>query len=204
MIRNSRLLVGLGLVGIIAAGLIAPSRVRATTEQPDYDILDRLDAGVVVRRYGARLAAATDAAAGDDSAAFRRLAGFIFGGNRSADGASRRVAMTTPVEVAPADRTRPMTMRFFMPRSFTADTLPVPADPAVRIETVAAETVAVLRFAGSTREVALARQRQALFAALASSPWQADGEPHAYFYDAPFVPLGLRRNEVVVRVRPRD
>lgn len=195
--RDNRLLIGFGLAGVIAAGLIAPGRARATTEQPPYDVLARVD-GVVVRRYGERLAAITEAAAGDDGLAFRRLAGFIFGGNA----ASARIAMTAPVAVAPAGGER-VTMRFFMPRRFTADTLPAPRDAAVRIETVPAETVAVLRFGGSSREEALARHRARLLAVLAASEWQADGEPHAYFYDAPWVPIGLRRSEVAVPVRAR-
>ena len=65
--------------------------------------------GVEIRRYGPRIAAETTVAADEEaarSAGFRRLAGYIFGGNHQV----RRIAMTAPVaeqvDRAPARRSR--------------------------------------------------------------------------------------------------
>lgn len=201
--RERNLLIGLGLAGLIGAGLIAPSRARASAEQPSYDVLDRLEDGVVIRRYGPRLVAETDVPGDDDTRAFRRLAAYIFGGNRDDDGISQKIAMTAPVEVGPAGVGRPQTMRFFMPARFTRSSAPTPDNPQVRLVDMPAETVAVLRFAGSGRGEAAAKMRARLLDALAASPWAPDGDPVMYFYDAPWVPLPLRRNEIAVRAVPR-
>lgn len=201
--RDRTLLIGLGIAGLIGAGLVAPSRARATAEQPSYDILDRLGDGVVVRRYGPRLFAETDVPGEDDGRAFRRLAAYIFGGNRDDEGVTQKIAMTVPVEVGPAGVGRPQTMRFFLPPRFTRATAPTPDNPQVRIVEAEAETVAVYRFSGSGRGDSASKMRARLLDALAQSPWAPEGDPVMYFYDAPWVPLPLRRNEIAVRVSPR-
>lgn len=188
------------MAGVIGAALIAPGRAREAAEQPAYDIVDRLEGGVVIRRYGARLAFETPMGVMD--AAFRRLAAFIFGDNRAPGGGSRKIAMTVPVEVGPVGLDGPRAMRFFAPERLTRETLPEPLDPSVRIVDVPAETVAVRRFGGSGNDEAARRRRAELLDALVGSRWIADGDPVFYFYDAPWVPLPLRRNEIVVRVRP--
>jgi hypothetical protein len=198
--KDKRLIVGLGLAGLVAAGLIAPSRARARAEQPAYDLLERLESGVVIRHYGPRLAARTPMAQDDDGPAFRRLAAFIFGGNRGKAGAGEDIGMTSPVEVGPVGLGVDGTMRFFMPARFTADSLPQPDDARVTIEQLPAQTLAVLRFAGSGRGEAAAKWRARLLDALASSTWRPKGEAMMFFYDAPWVPGPLRRNEIVVEV----
>lgn len=197
------MLIGAGLAGVLGAALIAPGRARSAAEQTAYELLDRLDGGIVVRRYGARLAFETAMHGGVADPAFRRLASYIFGANRKLDGDAEKIAMTVPVEVGPIGMGTPETMRFFAPARFSAGTLPQPIDPAVRVIEVPAETLAVKRFAGSGVGRAAERRRAELLDALAHGPWVADGNPAMFFYDAPWVPLPLRRSEVVVRVRRR-
>lgn len=194
------MLVGLGLAGVLGAALIAPGRARRSTEQPGYDVIDRLADGIVVRRYGPRLAYET-AMGGVMDAAFRRLAGYIFGDNRGLDGRPEKMTMTIPVEVGPIGIGAARAMRFFAPERFTRDTLPVPLDTSVRIVDVPGETLAVRRFAGSGAGDAAFHHRAALLDGLNGSAWIADGDPAFFFYDAPWVPTPLRRSEVVVRVR---
>lgn len=200
---NRTMLIGAGLAGVIGAALIAPSRARSANEQPDYELLDRLDGGVVVRRYGARLAIETAAHGGVTDSAFRRLAGYIFGANRGLNGEPEKIAMTVPVEVGPIGIGASQTMRFFAPARFIATTLPEPQDATVRVVERPAETLAVRRFAGSGTGRAAQRHRAELLDALAGSRWAVDGDPSMFLYDAPWVPLPLRRSEVVVRVRAR-
>jgi hypothetical protein len=73
--------------------------VRDGTEEPRFEVIDRVGA-VEVRRYGPRLAAETLVASASETAArsegFQRLAGYIFGGNQ----ASAKIAMTAPVAQA--------------------------------------------------------------------------------------------------------
>lgn len=189
--------------------------VRDGTEEPAYEVVGLVN-GAEVRRYGPRLAAEVTVG-GDEVAArsegFSPLARFIFGANEGA----AKVAMTAPVAQAPAEKiamTIPVvqgranggewTIRFFMPSQYTEETLPRPKDERVRIITVPGETYAVLRFRGSTGPDAVAAQKQRLMAALATGPWAAAAEPEAWFYDPPWTIPNLRRNEVVVRVAPRE
>ena len=205
MTRSNRtLLVGLGLAGVLGAALIAPGRARRAAEQPAYDVIDRLDGGIVVRRYGARLAFETPMGGGVMDSAFRRLASFIFGENRAVDGEPAKIAMTVPVEVGPIGIGAGQAMRFFAPGTYTHATLPVPLDPSVKVIDVPAETLAVKRFAGSGAGEAAGRHRAELLDGLNGSRWVADGDPAFFLYDAPWVPLPLRRSEVVVRVRRAD
>lgn len=187
--------------------------VRDGTEEPRFDVIDRAGA-VEIRRYGPRLAAETTFAAESETAArsegFRRLAGYIFGGNQGA----ARIAMTAPVAQAPERiaMTAPVgaargadgwTIRFFMPASSTRATLPVPNDTRVTLVEAPAETVAVLRYAGVPSAAAAAEQRARLLAALGATRWQAAGEAFDWFYDPPWTLPPLRRNEAVVAVTPR-
>jgi hypothetical protein len=218
-----------GVVGIASAVLLGACSViglRSGTEEPSFEVVDRFGA-VEVRRYGPRLAAETLVDGPEDSArnaGFRALAGFIFGANRPAS----RIAMTAPVaqERAAQERTAPepagperiaMTapvaqqaaaadrfhIRFFMPASFTRETLPVPSDPAVRIVEIPPATVAIRRFSGRPTPDAVAARRAELMAALDASPWQASGPDEAWFYDPPWTLPPARRNEVAVPVTRR-
>ena len=127
-----------------------------------------------IRRYGPRIAAETTVDADNEAAArnagFRALAGYIFGGNHE----SAIIAMTAPVTQEPSDArsgqkiamTAPVAqavaaddawvIRFFMPADHSMETLPAPNDPAVKLVTVPAETVAVLRFTGDRGPEAVA------------------------------------------------
>ena len=109
--------------------------------------------------------------------------------------------MAAPVEAAQAG-TR-VAMRFFLPRSVTRATAPEPADPRVRVVEVPGETLAVLRFSGSTDDGRIAERKGALLRELRGSAWGPAGEPVFFGYDPPFTPPFLRRNEVAVAVRRR-
>jgi hypothetical protein len=180
-----------------------------TEEQPPYTVVDRV-AAVEIRRYGARLAAKIEIEAGDErrpaNAAFRALARYFGGANRTkpARGAasgrhgSERLDMTAPVQMTRGGART--VMRFFMPKGYTRDTAPEPADRRVRVVAVPEETLAVLRFSGRMRASAFATQAETLAAALEGSSWIVSGDPAALIYDPPWTLPFLRRNEVAVPV----
>ncbi len=187
--------------------------VRSGTEQPRYDVVAHLADGVEIRRYAPRLAAETTVDGTEYSArstGFRRVAGYIFGGNRG----GARIAMTAPVAVAPAGEriamTAPVaqardpdgrwTIRFFLPAGLAEADAPVPNDDRVRIVAVPAETMGVLRYTGSTSADAVARARARLLAALSGSAWTPQGEAVSWFYDPPWTLPPLRRNEAAIPV----
>lgn len=173
--------------------------VRHGTEEPPYTVEQRTD-GVEIRRYGPRVAAETTVTAGEEAArgkGFRRLAGYIFGGNHT----DTKIAMTAPV-AQQAESNGDWVIRFFMPADKTMESLPRPDDPTVRLVTVPAETVAVRRFTGSGSPAAIASQTASLMHTLGNAGLEPAGEPVAWFYDPPWTVPMLRRNEVAVSVPP--
>ncbi|RTL65644.1 MAG: heme-binding protein [Hyphomicrobiales bacterium] len=178
-------------------------------EEPRYAVIATLPAAVEVRQYDARPAAAVTVEKGGDAGrgeAFRLLFAYIAGANTSGS----RLAMTAPVKVQEPTRlamTAPVQvnetagetrMLFFLPGAVSADAAPVPTDPRVKIVTQPPETVAVLRFSGTTRGVD--EKRKALIETLAGTAWKPQGEPYFMGYDPPFTIPFLRRNEVAVAV----
>lgn len=195
----------MALLASLATAACSVIGVRTGTEEPAYIVVGQAGA-VEIRHYNARAAAETTVDAGEMAArseGFQRLAGYIFGRNAGA----AKIEMTAPVAqsvtvamTAPVAQDGPV-VRFFLPATLTAATAPRPLDNRVRIVTVPAETVAVLRYAGSTRPEAVAEQQARLVAVLAGSPYQAEGTPFSWFYDPPWTLPPFRRNEAVMRVR---
>jgi hypothetical protein len=203
------------MIGILA-GLGGVVGIRAGTEEPRFTVVEHVGA-VEIRHYGPRLAAETTVSGSDEAArneGFRKVAAYIFGGNT----AKSSIAMTAPVAQSAASEKIAMTapvaqtaggpgawrIQFFMPARYTRHTLPTPLDPSVRIVEVPAQDFAVLRFSGSRTGPAVSARQKELAAAIASSPWRANGEPSAWFYDPPWTPPFLRRNEVATPVVRQD
>lgn len=201
----------MSLLGTLLVSACSVVGIRSGTEEPRYEVAGHVGPAEL-RTYAPRLAAETVVSGASGSArgeGFRRLAGYIFGGN--AGGA--RIAMTAPVAQAPGERiamTAPVSqapaaegwsIRFFLPADLSDP--PAPRDARVRVVTVPAETVAVLRFSGVATEAAAAAQRERLLALLAPSGWTPSGPPVTWFYDPPWTLPPLRRNEIAVPVTQR-
>ena len=188
--------------------------VRSGTEEPAYQSVASVG-GIDIRLYGERIAAQTVVTGNSDAArnqGFRRLAGYIFGGNaqrssiamtapvsQAGSGRSQTIAMTAPVAQTPSGTDR-WTVQFFMPAAYAMAELPVPNDPTVELGVVPAETYAVVRFSGVGSVRAVETHKAQLLAGLNGSGWSARGEPVVWFYDPPWTLPPLRRNEVAVRV----
>ncbi len=188
--------------------------IRSGYEQPPYEVVTALDDNIEIRAYAPRVAAEATVQGQEDrdgrNAAFRLLFDYITGANRSNNeiamtapvetgSASEEVSMTVPVETA-GEGASGMRMRFFLPAAYSADSAPTPSDPRVRVVELPPQTVAVLRFNGSSGEDAIAAKTETLLAALDNTSYQAAGEPFALFYDPPWTLPFFRRNEVVVEV----
>lgn len=188
------------LVRQVADGAASVVGVRSGTEEPHYDVEATVN-GVEIRRYGTRISAQTAVTGTVESAreqGFRRVAAYIFGGNHT----DSKIAMTAPVAQEPGP-SGSWAIRFFLPKSWTRETLPEPDDPAVELVTLPAETFAVLRFTGLPRQSEVERRTEELQRSLHGTGFEPDGSPVAWFYDPPWTVPFLRRNEVAVRVNPR-
>jgi hypothetical protein len=205
----------LTLLTAFALGACSVVGIRSGTEEPKHAVVEKIDAGVEIRRYDSRLAADVLVGGAEEearSAGFRKLAAFIFGDNRG----RRSIAMTAPVAQAataePIAMTAPVAqapsaggqwrIRFFMPSQYSKATLPEPTDPDIRIVELASETTAVIRFSGVASVESVHAATDRLRQALAGGRWRVIGEPEAFFYDPPWTLPPLRRNEVGVAVAP--
>ena len=134
---------------------------------------------------------------------FQMLAGYIFGGNRSA----LKLEMTTPVTQAPVSlpMTAPVTqaateggyrVHFVMPPGYTLSTLPVPNDARVTLCEVPPQRVAVRRYSGRWTDENYAQHLGELRDALRTAGIAAHGTPILSRYNGPYVLPFLRRNEI--------
>ena len=139
----------------------------------------------------------------DNGGGFRLLFAYITGANRARD----TIPMTAPVITS---STIPMTspvisgggmMSFMLPAGMAADRVPEPTDDRVRIETVPARELAVVRFSGRARPADVAAAAARLAEELAKAGIAVQGTPFLMRYNAPMTPGFLRRNEVAVEIR---
>ena len=184
-----------GALGQVAEAGGSIVGVRNGTEEPPFTV-ERRVGGVEIRRYDSRIAAETTIDADEEKArneGFRRLAGYIFGGNTT----KTKIAMTAPV-AAQRGAGGEWVIRFFMPSEHSMDTLPMPKDDRVRLVRVPAERVAVLKFSGTASLEAIATRTDELLNTLRDNNIKTKGTPFSWFYDPPWTLPFRRRNEVVV------
>ena len=188
--------------------------VNVGTEQPRYNVVERLGEAIEVRQYPTRIVAETtvdtrnsDNPRGDAFRGF--VAGYIFGANKErqkidmtspveVSSSGTQIAMTTPVEVNKSDGV--LVMRFFMPAKYTMDKMPEPSDPRVKLIEVPPSMVAALQFSGSTNDAAVAARAAELTKVLQSKKWKIVGPITTLFYNPPWTIPFLRTNELAVPV----
>ncbi len=183
-------------------------------EEPQYKVLKDFGDGIELRQYSGILIAETEvAAANADEAgnlAFKRLGGYIFGGNQK----KQSIAMTAPVSQAKSEKiamTAPVSQRqaedgkwlvsFVMPEKYTLETLPIPNDKSVYFKEVPARKVLAIRFSGRWTDENFAAHENLLMASVKSNQLKAIGEPWTARYNPPFMPGFMRRNEVMIELR---
>ncbi len=202
----------------VVESLVAVVGIRVGTEEPEYT-RRQLTHAVEIRSYGPRIAAETTVVDDEERArnvGFRRLAGYIFGGNQRNQTISMtapvsqhsprggaQIAMTAPV-VQTASPDRGWVIRFFMPSKWTMETLPTPNDDQVRLVTVPPETVAVLQFTGDRSPKSVAARSAELLKAIKDRDIAPTGKADAWFYDPPWTLPCRRRNEVAMPVEPES
>jgi len=124
---------------------------------------------------------------------FRKLAGYIFGGNET----NTSISMTSPVHMDINDSVS--SMSFVMPSSYSEDNLPKPNDPDVRIQKTSDEYVAVIRFGGFASDKDLIFYSAKLQNILEEKGITYYGHARFLGYNPPFQLVG-RRNEIIVSV----
>jgi DNA gyrase inhibitor GyrI len=208
------MLVGLGIVAAAGLGLWigASLWVKRGVEEPPFERVST-DGEVEVRRYAPTIVAVTEVEGEREAAlneGFRRLAGYIFGKNRSqakiamtapvSAARSEKIAMTAPVSAAPSGSDS-FRVTFTMPGSYTLGTLPIPDDGRVRLEVEPARDVAVIRFSGWAGTRAVDAHTRALRTWAERQGLDTVGPPTLAQYDPPFSMPLMRRNEIQLELR---
>ena len=187
----------LGLAILVACAFSLGGYVLAVEEPAFSRVL--MDGPYEVRDYPAVVVAETLASGGQKEAAsegFRRLAGYIFGGNKS----RRNIAMTAPVgQTLSADG---WVVRFTMPSAYSMDTLPEPNDPKVHLRVLPPTRFAVLQFSGLARKDDVATKTAELEKLAGTHHLRANGPASLAQYDPPWTPWFMRRNEVMIPIAP--
>ena len=169
-------------------------------EEPEFEVLQSHD-DYEVRRYVPHIVAEVDVA-GDDGdpgrAAFRILAGYIFGDNE----AETKMSMTAPVtsQAVGDDEKALYTYAFFMESEYTMETLPKPVDTRIRLVEKPARVIAARRYSGRWSASNYHKNEAALMAALADDGVVLAGEPYLARYNSPFTLWFMRRNELLVEI----
>ncbi len=187
-------------------------------EEPDYEVLSRSD-DYEIRRYSAFNVAEVElpARSGNvDNQAFRILAGYIFGNNRSrarigasgslessTDNESIKMAMTAPVMSADSDAgDNSAVIAFVMERRFSLDELPEPIDSRIRLRRQPPRVMAVREYSGRWTPENFQENKDSLLQALERDGVSTRGPAILARYNSPFTPWFLRRNEVMIQVEP--
>lgn len=210
------LLSGALLIGIIA--MLVFVYVIQNVEKPNYQVVVQ-DGDFELRDYPPLVVAEVSGSGSRQqslSSGFGPLARYIFAKERGGE----RIAMTAPVQqralaadekiamTAPVTQT-PMndgnwTVQFIMPAEYGLKDLPPPGNQQVRLDQIPARRVAAVRFSGRTNDQAIAEQQARLETWLAERGLESRGEPIYAYYNDPFTPGPLRRNEDMFEVSPQQ
>ena len=108
--------------------------------------------------------------------------------------------MTAPVSQAKAEEGA-WKVAFYMPADMTMKTAPKPKNEAITMREVKYGKMAAIRFSGRSTDSNINEHDEELKAYLKKNNIKFDEEKRLLaFYDAPYVPWFLRRNEVLYPV----
>lgn len=170
-------------------------------QEPDYQLVKQ-EPPFELRTYEKFVVAETLVQGDFDSAGrqgFRRVAGYIFGGNRGADGASKKIAMTAPVTVEPM--IGGWKLWFVMPKEYGLQDLPAPESAEVNLREVPAHRVAAIRFSGFTTAASIQENTERLQQWMSAQGLAPLGPPQVARYNDPFTLPWNRRNEILIPVQ---
>ena len=183
-----------GMRRLLTALLLGVSSMPSmATEIPDYQVVTE-DGKFEVREYPELTLVRTASGEGD----FMRLFRYISGANES----EQKIAMTAPVLMKHEGENKGMS--FIVPREVAAARVPAPQDAAVETDAMPAGRFAVYRYSGGRNEANEREALEKLRAWTKERNIETAGEPMFGYYDPPWIPPFLRRNEVMLRIsRPQ-
>jgi len=202
---------------ILTSGLVvfaaAFSSFAFAIEKPEYEVIV-VDGPVEYRLYQSFIVAETeivDVESWKDASSegFRRLFKYITGDNNGEE----KIAMTAPVQQSKLqaedvrfNQAEPLTgqsgwtVSFMLPSMYSMVDVPTPEDERIEIRIVPEKLVAAIRYSGRWTTRNFDKYESRLMAALLEGNVEVLGESETAFYNPPFVPPFMRRNEILVEV----
>ena len=146
-----------------------------------------------VRDYPALTVVETPLSGPGGDAGFGRLFRFITGRNEG----WQKIAMTTPVFMSGDDASR--TISFVLPSNLESGRIPKPADASLSVREIPPGRFAVLRFSGGRSAQHEAAALGQLKTWMAAEGLSVTSQPVFGYFDPPWTPSFMRRNEVMLR-----
>ncbi len=201
---------------LLASLFLGGCSIVAKTPEPSWKSV-RKDGNIEIRAYDPMIAAEVTTAGKRDDAineGFRILAGYIFGGNSGQQSIEmtapvtqqpdvsqgQKIAMTAPVTQEAGENQNEWKVSFIMPAEYTLSSLPKPNDSRIKFITIPAYKAAVIRFSGFNTDNNLISHKTELMTWVADNKITTDGEPVYAFYNPPWTPPFMKRNEVIVKI----
>lgn len=167
-------------------------------ETARYEVLDS-DGDIEIRAYPALLVAEVTRTGPRDQAVrsgFGPLARYIFAKGREGE----KIAMTAPV--TQKDDGGTWTIQFIMPSTYDLEHLPKPTGSDVQLRELPALRRAAIRFSGWWSDELFSAKNAALRDWLARNGMTPSGTPTFAYYNDPFTPGFMRRNEILYDLTP--
>ncbi len=131
------------------------------------------------------------------SSGFRKLAGYIFGGNDQ----NKSIAMTAPVRMEMSKKGSAMS--FVMPEKYDMASLPKPKDATIEIKQSEEVYAAVIAFGGYANDEKINDYKNQLVALLQKKNIKIIGPFNFLGYDAPYQFIG-RKNEICIPIEWKE
>lgn len=178
-------------LGVLAAGCFTS---RAGYASAPYTVRSS-DGPFEIRDYPSLNIAATSTGADGSDNGFMRLFHYISGDNSD----HGKISMTTPVLMIPGATQE---MAFVLPETYRTNHPPQPTESSVQVRELPPRRFAVYRFSGYRKTATEAQARKQLESWLQKVKLVGDGEPVYAYFDPPWTPSFLRRNEVMLPLKP--
>ncbi len=201
----SRVIVLCAALVIAFAAFITYSLVISDVPTPEYRVIK--SAGPIeIRRYPKVLVAEVEVQGSQKQAigeGFKLLADYIFGNNLSTQTIDmtapvtqgEKVAMTAPVQQTQLENNR-WVIQFFMPPSFTKETLPTPNNEQVKISERPGLNLISIRFSGMASASNFNKHQKKLEAYIEKEDIDVAQGPIYAYYNPPWTFPWLKRNEI--------
>ena len=169
------------------------AQLMAVEHRP-YNILSK-EKNIEIRYYNTIVAAEVILSGSRKEAAnqaFRLLFKFISGENAS----NKKISMTAPVTQVKLEENL-WKINFFMPSKLSLNQTPTPLQNKIILKEYKEATIASIQFSGTSKQNNLDKHEKELTNFLNQHNYTYLDSPIYAFYNPPFIPWFLRRNEVL-------